>query len=215
MNKPSTFRLCVLFFTLSFLGVTGFRLWQVKKLHSSSFLSTQRSYQLIPPVQALDGKVTKVTGEAEKQPRDQEEAVKVENELVIQEGEQITTNTRGAVSITFPSTLEISLQPQTVLSFLSTDPTHFLTRQDQGTTTYQTDEATVTLSVRALHGLFSISQGRATITVNPDKKVIIFTVQLGNGTVGYINKENKTQIVEVNAGYVLTFDDNNRLVRVE
>ncbi len=215
MNKITLFFLCLGLFLVSGGVVIGLRIGQVKSGQQSAFVPQPLTHSLTPPTKSLVGKVTVVTGEAEKQPRDQVQPVKITPDLIVQEAEQITTQAKSTVLITFPTSLTVALEPNTGLAFASTDPTHFLVNQNQGSVAYQTDPATQSISVRTLHGLFTLTQGKADLTTDPFKHTVIFTISQGSGLIGYINKENQTQMATVSAGQTATFDDTKRLVEIK
>jgi hypothetical protein len=221
---------CSVVFAISFLSVVWFRVQHVKSLQNApmptaspeqsgpalhpAFSPQPRSYPNEPPAAALVGTVVSVVGDAEKQPRDQDEAVMAIPQLLVKESERITTKEGTTVVLHFPPAVNITVGPQTIVAFLSTDPAHFLVRQDQGTATYSTDELTKSISVRFLRGLFSMREGSVKVTTDPEKDVAVFAVASGSAKFGYINKDNQTQIVDIPAQKTLTFDNTKRSVQL-
>jgi hypothetical protein len=229
-DKVLLFLVCSIGFAVSFLSVVWFRVQQVRSLQptptestaeglaspslQAAFSPQPRSYPSDPPAQALVGKVDMVTGETEKQPRDQDEAVPVTPELLVKENERITTKENAAVLLRFEPGASVNIEPQSIVAFLSTDPAHFLVRQDQGSATYTTDSVTKSISIRFLRGLFSINEGSVKVTTYPEKETAVFAVASGSAKFGYINKDNQTQMVDISAQQSLTFDSAQRSVQL-
>lgn len=171
-------------------------------------------YNSEPPKQSLAGKITRVTGTATMLTREFDDPIETTLNQAILEGEQITASPSSSVDIKFAQNVLISMGPESILAFPSTNPKNFLVKQDKGEIFYETDETVATISARSMHGLFTLSQGKAQLEVDPDESVITFMIAEGSGKIGYIDTDNKTQIVEIEAGETAIFDDEKRKVRV-
>lgn len=196
-------------FILTVVVILGFKAWQV---HSAkeAFVPQETNYKMDVPSQSLTGTVISPFGTVERIPRTSEEyKIILENDQIL-EAEKIKTNSDGSVKINFPTNIFITINPQTELTFLSTSPANFLVKQDKGVVIYQTDDATKSISVRALHALMSVNNGAASVTVDPEDNEIVFQVTDGSGVFGYIDTDNKTQTVEVTENTTLTFNDEAR-----
>lgn len=203
-----------LFFILTFSTIVGWRWWHVKNAKNVTFQSQSSSFQLNPPKRALTGRIKEVIGDVEKQTRNTEEVVEAENDMLIQEGEQLITHEKSTVVLSLGDDFIISLLPETTLAFSSTDPTHFLFKQDKGTASYQSSQINPSFSVRSLHALLQTNQGKTTVTTQPTEQQMTAVILEGNGVIGYIDAENNTQIREISAGQTLIYTDAERELQI-
>lgn len=231
-NKIIFFSACLLFFVIGFLVTIGGIVLRTKLTNSNlpsavdtatlpassatpGFTPQPRVSSSEPPAQASVGTVTEITGEAEKQPRDQDEAVDVTTGLHIKESERITTKEDATALLTFPESFTIKLEPETVVAFLSTDPAHFLIRQDQGTAIYTTDQTVNLISIRFKKGLFRLGDGIAEVTTDPSEGTMSMTIKEGSGKFGHINSDNQTVITAIPQGSTLVYEDSSKSVQLD
>lgn len=177
-----------------------------------AFTPSQIEYSLDPPAESLSGIVTKVTGKVQKNSRKDGSVVELLSEDIILEGEKITTYDNSLTTLAFNET-HITLSDQTVSAFTSTHPKNFLIHHQQGTLNLITSSNIPTISVRSLRGLFTLSQGKATIFTDSDQDEITFSIEKGSGQLGYIDSDNNTQMVEISEGERVIFDNQRRTVK--
>ncbi|MEO8581931.1 MAG: hypothetical protein ABI425_05160 [Patescibacteria group bacterium] len=206
---------CILFFVISAAAVIGFRMSRVKTIVPTKpiFTPATLDFKLDPPHQSLTGKVMRIKGGATQLTRKADDPSIIKINGFVLEGEQITASESGTLDVRFAQEDLFSIFPDTILAFPSTNPKNFLVKQDKGTVEYQTDEQVATISARSLHALFSLSQGKARLSVDPDEKLIDFNVIEGTGRVGYIDTNNQTQTSEIKSGEKIIYDDIKRVVR--
>lgn len=221
MKKVFFFIGSVFFFAIGFGSVIGVRMLRKKSFSTPlstitptpAFTPVQTDLELQPPRQSLTGKVIRVTGGAIKKPRNGDDTMILKVDTPILEDELITASESGSFDIRFATNDLMSLSPDTALAFASTNPENFLFRLNKGTVVFETDEQIATISARALNSLFSLTNGKAELALDPDERIIVFMLAEGQGQMGYIDKENMTQTVEVSAGETLMYDDGKRTVR--
>jgi hypothetical protein len=139
--------------------------------------------------------------------------VQIIKDLPVLEDEQLIASPEAELVVTFAPAAQFTLSQEAVLSFVSTDPAHFTLKQDKGLVSYTTDTVTSKISVRSLHALLEIASGSAQIAVDPDKKQLEITVVSGTAQLGYINRDNQTQMLGLSAGQQALFDDEKRTVK--
>ena len=221
MKKIGFIALCVLLFIISFALVITFRVLQIKSEVAptptpvTQTTPTPIDFELAPPKQSLQGRVTRLTGTVMKTVRDEKDPQETNSKSVFLEGEQLTASPSASIDIQFSEKNLFSVSPETILAFPSTNPKNFLFKIDKGTVVFETDEMIATISARSLHGLFSLSQGKASISVDPDKKIITYMIAEGSGQLGYIDSDNKTQTVDITEGQTATFNDEKRTVKIQ
>ncbi len=207
----------ILFFII--IGLTVFlciligRWWQVKNSNHPVFEPQASDFQLQPPAQALSGEIIRFEDGAQIVTRENDEPVDLELPHTLLEGEQLLTN-QGSLTVQFTPDFQIDLSPKTTLSLSSTDPTHFLLNQSQGKVIYKLPPALSPVSVRSLHALFQFESGKYSLTTDPDSGLITLEIASGSGQIGYIDRENMTQVKNFSAEQTVEFDDISREVLV-
>jgi hypothetical protein len=213
--------ICIILFVISFSSVVIFQMIRAKAETAKVPLIlptptlTPYLHDSNPPKESLIGKVSKLVGTGTKLARDVDDPVVVELNQDLLEAEQLTASPSSSITISFADDAQILMGPESVLAFPSTNPKNFLVKQDAGEVTYLTDDTIATISARSLHGLFSLSQGKARLAIDPDTASISFSISEGDGQIGYIDKENKTQVVELSAGKTAIFDDEKRKIKIK
>lgn len=221
MKKVGFILLCILLFIISFGSVVAFRILQIKSEVAptptpvAQATPTPIDFKLDPPKESLQGRVTRLTGTVMKTVRNEKDPQEVNSKSVFLEGEQLTASPSASIDVQFSEFNLFSVSPETILAFPSTNPKNFLFKIDKGSTVFQTDQMIATISARSLHGLFSLSLGKASISVDPDKKIITYIIAEGEGKVGYIDSDNKTQTVDLTEGQTATFNDEKRTVKIQ
>lgn len=201
-------------FGLGLASVLGWRWWRTQYNHAP-FVPQPQEVTLNPPRQSLTGTVASLSGEVVKDARNQDEPVTLTPGLSILEDEVLTTSSTGQTLIQFPPDLTIGILPEALATFSSTNPSHFLVKLDQGTIVITTDSLTSAVSVRSLHALLTLTQGQATIRTNAAQKTIVVSVTTGTVDIGYIDTNNRTQMVKLTQGQTALFDDAQRTLTVE
>jgi hypothetical protein len=226
MKTVAWIGLATLFFLLGLGGILAWQRWQNQPAAVSpvptpletdvpAFTAQDTTFTLDPPRLSLNGQVTKLAGTVTVDTRTATASSALLLNQLLLEDEKVTTDATGSATLVFPPALTLEVGPDSIVSLASTQPAHFLVKQDRGTVSYQTDDVTTSVAMRSLHALFTVTKGQASLTTDPDTKKLTFTLISGQGQLGYINTDNQTQMVEVKAGQTLFFDDVKRLVTVE
>lgn len=212
--------LCMVLFALSFFAMIVGRVIQVKSEVTpeptpvTQATPTPIEFKLEPPRLSLQGKVTRLNGTVMKTIREEKDIKEASSESVFVEGEQLTASPSASIDISFSENNLFSVSPETVMAFPSTKADNFLFKIDKGSVVFETDEKIATISARSLHGLFSLTNGKAELSVDPDEKIITFMIAEGTGKAGYIDTDNMTRTVDLKAGETLIFDDEKRTVKI-
>lgn len=215
---------CVLVFFCSFAGVIGYRIAKTQYTKPTQpdeepsikpALTPATYFQLMPPKQSLTGKVIRLNGTAMKLARNIDDPVRMSNDMEMLEGEQITASPSSSLDIRFAQSDLFSISPETILAFPSTNPEHFLVKLDKGLTVFQTDDNIATISARSLHALFSLSHGKAQLSVDPDSKIITYLIAAGQGQIGYIDADNNTLVHDLAEGDSVIYDDTKRILKIQ
>ncbi len=179
---------------------------------SPAFTPSPIEFELNPPKQSLTGKVIELQGEVRKKARGESDFQPISSGSAIFEDESLIASSESSFSLQFAQHDFINGSYNAIIAFPNTNPKNFLLKIDRGTVELNTDEAIATISARSLHALFSLSYGKAQLNVDPDEKTIEFDVREGLGTIGYIDKDNNTQVATF-SGEVVVYDDGKREVK--
>lgn len=214
--------ICLILFFISFTSIIGLRLFfkQTDSLPRAvlspppPFQPERLPFDHSPPSQSLVGKATFIEGEVRKFSRNASSSALLDETQSILEAEEIISSPSATTHLSFGQNNHILVGPETTFSFVSTHPNNFLVLLEKGSIGFHTDETVATISARSQHALFMITQGEATLTTSPEDKEIQFTIASGSAKIGYIDTKNKTQTVDIEAGVILTFNDDKRTFEV-
>lgn len=187
-----------------------FRIWQVSKIKPAAFIPSATQPTLLPPTEALNGKIVKITGTVQKISRDHSDFERVSLGNLVLSGEVVATNAQASAAILIENVVLINLGGQSEAEFNDLLPTKFLVRQKRGTIHYQTLGSTQPISIRSLHILLTLENGSATvITTNKMIKVNAF----GSVKLATVDANNNTHVWQLTNGNTATINDDTRSVQ--
>ena len=165
------------------------------------------------PSQSLPAAITLLKGEVNWQSRvATQSSLLTQTSQIIQQGELVSTGKDGQLSLNFEKNGIITLAAESSLNVIQTQPEHFVVEQPLGSITYQNTSSSP-ISVRSLHLLIEQQTGSMTVAVDEDG-VITATVAEGTVTAAFNDKNYNTQVVTLNKGEELTYDEATQTVDV-
>jgi hypothetical protein len=177
-------------------------------------LSKGKSFSLLnPPSDSITGNVTILTGEVDWQSRIATIPATITTLNSVQQGEEIETQEKTNMAILFLHIGSLTVSPNTHLSFVQTMPNNFVTTQYKGSVTYA-KLGQYPLSIRTLHMLTSLN-GRGKVDVDPDNETITITLIEGDGTVAFNDLDVLSNVVSIQSGDILLYDDRTRTTKIE
>ncbi len=203
----------LLMFTLGFVSVLGYRIYQTKKFKQISFFPQISDFKLQPPTLALTGNVEQINGEVKKRGREDKDFREIKTGEKIIQGEVLNTGEKARVDINFPGFVKLKIQPNSEIGFNDLIAEKFLISLKNGNLNYEitTDKS---ISVRSLHLLSTYMTGYGKINTNQDAGLINIEVASGSAKLALVDQENNTQVVELNAGQKVEVDDTQRTVQI-
>lgn len=162
------------------------------------------------PSQSLVGVITLMIGEVGHEGRLATESAKINSPVPIQQGEGLLTGIDGSLILTFEKAVEINMSDSTSIGIIQTLPTDMVFSQKLGTAEYK-KLADIPVSVRSRHLLIK-NDGDITVTVDGLKPIITVLVNSGSATFAYNDKNNISNVLTIEAGKILTFNDDTRRV---
>lgn len=162
-----------------------------------------------PPSESLKGIITQLSGEVSWTSRSAtEESTLLKNTEIVQ-GDMIHTAESGNLTVTFQNVATISALPKTHLGFTQTLPQNLVIQQDSGDVVYSRVSKTP-ISVRCNEILINLNSGKMEITVNSTYNRIYVDVLQGDGTVAFNDRNIVSQVIQVQNGHELIFDEDTR-----
>jgi hypothetical protein len=162
------------------------------------------------PGTSLVGTITSMSGEVGHEGRLATESAKINSPVPIQQGESLSTGVDGKLVLTFEKAVEIDMSKNASIDIIQTLPVDMVFSQKLGTVEYKklTD---IPVSVRSRHLLIK-NDGDITVGVDELKPIITVKVNSGNAIFAYNNKDNISNVLTVESGKTLTFNDDTRRV---
>lgn len=177
-------------------------------------LSKGKSFSVLnPPSESISGKVMSITGDIDWQSRIATIPATVNDLSSVQQGEEIETQEKTNMAILFPLVGSLTISPNTHLSFVQTLPKNFVITESKGSVTY-TKLGQYPLSIRTLHMLTSLN-GRGEVAVDPDNETVTITLIEGDGTVAFNDLDVLSNVVTIQGGDILFYDDKTRTTTIE
>jgi hypothetical protein len=164
------------------------------------------------PSASLVGAITSMEGEVMHEERLATESAKISTPIPIQQGESLSTGVDGKVILTFEKATELTISSETKVGIIQTLPADLVFSQNTGSVEY-IKLANIPVSVRSYHLLIK-NDGDVTVSVDTDspKPIVTVVVNSGSATVAFNNKENISQVLTVEEGHTLSFNDGTRRV---
>ncbi len=146
-----------------------------KSVKNSQSVTPTHSFSIEnPPSETLKGSILARSGVIRWQSRVATEPAVLDNPRPIQQGESVSTDDSGKITIEFKDACLLTVSPESKIEFLQTLPDHLVLAQPAGTVTYH-NTAVRPVAVRSRHLLAEI-QGDATLAVNPVTSSTVITV---------------------------------------
>lgn len=212
--------LFILFLTIGLLTTLFFfrdTVWpkpkQTGQLSEKSSFAKEFSLEEAPS-ESLKGTIISFDGKIGWQSRIATQASELITPVPIQQGEKITTEDNGNMTIRFENGCLLKISPKTELDFIQTLATNFVFQEDQGTVDYINNSA-APLSVRSLGLLTQISSASAGISADKKSSTVTIDVNEGFVEVAYNDLNFVTQTQKVSAKKRIIFDDELRTVRIK
>jgi hypothetical protein len=165
------------------------------------------------PSTSLVGTITLMEGEVGHEGRLATESAKINSPVPIQQGEGLSTGIDGKLILTFEKAVEIDMSGSTSIGIIQTLPADMVFSQKLGTVEYKklTD---IPVSIRSRHLLIE-NDGDITVTVDELKPIITVSINSGSATFAFNNKDNISNVLTVESGKTLTFNDDTRRMVTE
>ncbi|MFA6005699.1 MAG: hypothetical protein WC775_04410 [Patescibacteria group bacterium] len=161
-----------------------------------------------PPKESARGTITDLSGEVLWQSRSATDGAVITRPQMVKQGEELQTR-NGTVDVEFRDMAIVKLSAESHVNFVQTLPASFVVQQRSGNATYVRLGATP-LSVRVRGMLVEMSEGTATITVNPDRPIVSVEAVSGEATVGFNNLYVVSQVIKIPEGNILYYNDETR-----
>ncbi len=213
MNKKKHFWVLFPAFLIGMGSVLVWRVLIVKRREAPQFSAQQSSFSLQPPLEALSGELIAVAGKVEKQSREADEFVDVDEQKQIIDGEKLRTEEKSEAEIDFSGFARLRLGPNTEINLTSLLASSFVVNQKQGTANYKLLQDENPLSVRILHLLLNLNSGEAEVTI--ENKEITIEQLSGKSKFSLVDTDNKTHVWELEQGQKALINDAQRRVEIE
>ena len=165
------------------------------------------------PSQSLVGKIAVMTGDVEYEKRLATESAKLNSKVDVQQGESLSTGENGNLVLTFEKAVEVSMSPDSKVGIIQTLPANMVFSQSMGIAEYK-KLVDIPVSVRTRRLLIE-NGGDITVTLDEVEPIITISVNSGNATFAYNNLDNVSQLLTVDGGKTLTFNESTRRAVVE
>lgn len=165
------------------------------------------------PSLSLKGDVIELAGEVRWQSRIATEAGRLMEPIEIKQQEALETGEDGRVTIVFSGAAQIELSSNSTVEFIQTLPGNIVVSQKQGTVTYSQLHADIPLTVRWRHLLVKI-EGTAAISQDTEEPLLMITPHEGVITAAYNDLDLKSNVISLESGSTLIFDDETRMYEV-
>lgn len=166
------------------------------------------------PSKSLKAAIKSFSGEALWESRIATQPAQLTHTILIQQGEKLSTGKDGKITLSFTAADDITINPDSDLSIVQTLPSHIVLEQTHGTVNYANSDDS-TLSIRTLHILTIVTQATMTIAVDDSTHDIVISVEKGNVTLAYNNKDNISTLINLSQGKRYNYNDDDRDGNIE
>lgn len=168
----------------------------------------------IAPNQSLRGTIATSSGTILWQSRIATEPAVLNRTIPLQQGEVLETKSDGRMTINFDKSVTLMLSKNTQLNLAQTLPTNLVFVQPRGTITY-TKMTRSPISIKSLHILCNQVSGKMSVTVDDIGGTVTVDVASGSAKAAFNDTDAVTQVVAVNEGEQLVYDDETRTTTVK
>lgn len=166
------------------------------------------------PSDSMSGNTLSLSGSVYWQSRIATEPSALKAKIPIQQGEKIVTGDNGNISLELGSASLVTISPKTELAFVQTLATNFVFQQEQGTVSYTKIDQTP-LAVQSLTLLTQIGSASANIITSKKDGLVTVEVNKGFVTIGYNDAKFISQVVNVEAGKKIMFDNKVKTIKIK
>jgi len=206
-------KLFVFFFLIGFFGILGYSVWKNQSVVKNilSPVSNQDSpFSMInAPKNSINGQITSISGSVSWQSRVSILPLVIKKPIEVQQGESLITDKDGKVNVVFKNYAELNISSKSNISFIQTLPYNFVFGQNDGVVDYKQVGETP-ISIRALHLIAKMDSGELLITVDKDNQKVNLKVIKGSMTVAFNDVDTISQVIKVNSGQELIYNDKSR-----
>jgi hypothetical protein len=181
---------------------TGFLLHQPKIATAFSLKNAPRD--------SLKGKIATMSGSVTWLSRVATRPVTLSAPGYIQQGESLGTGKNGKAGVVIQNSGEVILTPDSHVNFIQMLPVNIVLDQDKGVVIYENTGQNA-MSVQTLDLITSVNGALAVISLDQKTNTVTITVEKGSVTEGYEDLQNNSNVVNVPAGNIYTFDDTTRV----
>jgi len=207
-----------LFFFAFIFGVIaafGYSYWKTNKVTIAP--ATKKSVEKKstfsieePPKNSIKGKLESYSGSFKWESRTATAPAEITiAPKIIQQGEVIETGKDSQVLVSFPDIGSVEISADTNISFTQLLPDNFVFNQSKGTVTY-TKNSTTPFSVRALHLLVVMTDGKMTLEIDKETGKITVDMEKGSAKVGFNDIDYNSITDTIKEGEKFIFDDETR-----
>ncbi len=205
--------LVLLAFLLGFGGVMEYHYLRTKQTATivapttTSRVTPEPTFALVPPSQAVSGILTVTSGQAEKFSRNDTQYREASSGAQILIGESVATKENSTAAASVSGIVRVNMGPTAELVFANLFPDDFVLQQTTGKIEYFVDAP---ISVHALHSLVSMNPGDFILNIIDTDMSI--TVNTGSVKFALVDNDNNTNVWNLNAGQRANIDDAARQV---
>ena len=160
------------------------------------------------PKDSLKGTIQSLSGLVKWESRIATEEVALKKEILIQQGETISTGEDGNINLEYTDRAILKIASQSAISIIQTLPTNLVFNQIDGTIEYKKLGQTP-ISIRSFH-LIIIFDGEIMIAVDKITGLITINVRKGSAQVGYNDLQYISEVENLTEGQIYEFDDAKR-----
>lgn len=185
-----------------------------KYLPDNQNIEISTKFSLInAPEESLKANIATMSGTVYWLSRTAKKPIKLISPRKIQQGEELYTGNKSFVGITINKLEAIYLVSNSNINFIQMLPINEVILQDKGTISYDNFSQNA-LSVVTQSLITSINNGAATISINPASNSVTVTVQKGALTDGYIDSEENSDALNIQAGQIIQYNLNSKTISV-
>jgi hypothetical protein len=201
---------CFLVFLIAVSAPFAVRFIQLKLKEQKPYTATHVTIETQPSRSAVRGAVASASGEVSKYPRSSIASVSAAIGDPLLQGEEIENGETGESVMTFPDMVTLIAGNKADVSFVSTVPQAIIFNQFNGEVVYSVNTGN-RIAVKVLHSLIEIT---GDVKVAVKDKLIQISVVDGIAKIGYLDKNNDTQVREYGGETNFVFNDGTRTVKV-
>jgi hypothetical protein len=210
------FLLFLVFLLIGIAIIISYQYWNPQHLpigYTKPAITTQFSLNKAPS-ESVVGTIASMSGTVNWLSRTAAKPVQIKTPRAIQQGEELSTGSKGTAVITIQNDAALALEPNTHVSIVQLLPQNFVFGQDKGIVQYA-NNFQVPVSIRSLDLLTLLVKGKVTSTVDPVNQKVTISVVSGAVREAYEDSQNNSVTLTVNPGQTFVFDDTNKTGNIQ